>query len=152
MCWSRVGTKLCRAAALQELSLTPLVWMKLRYDAKFLRIQLKMIFLHTVILKQCLIVRKMERPRTHKSDQNTYYAQCGKSDRKHKFLIRFRLTVWTRLYCRVFQKTLSKLERVWKQVKCIKSFLKCVCFENWMNGLGNWAKWISYCVSNREKL
>ncbi len=24
VCWSRVGTKLCRAAALQELSLTPL--------------------------------------------------------------------------------------------------------------------------------
>ncbi len=28
--------------------------------------------------------------------------------------------------CRVLQKTLSKLERVCKQVKCVKSFEKCV--------------------------
>ncbi len=41
--------------------------------------------------------------------------------------------------CRVLQKTLSKLERVCKQVKCVKRFRKRVFF-NCTNGLENWAK------------
>ncbi len=33
VCWSRVGTKLCRAAALQELSLTPLLYVNDAFNA-----------------------------------------------------------------------------------------------------------------------
>ncbi len=51
----------------------------------------------------------------------------------------------------VLQKTLSKLERVCKQVKCVKRFEKRLCFENCMNVLGNWARWISYSVLTIEK-
>ncbi len=49
--------------------------------------------------------------------------------------------------CRVLQKALSKLERVCKQVKCVKCFENVFFFfENCKNGLKNWAKWISYSV------
>ncbi len=51
----------------------------------------------------------------------------------------------------VLQKTLSKFEHVCKQVKCVKRLEKRLCFENCMNVLGNWARWISYSVLTIEK-
>ncbi len=54
--------------------------------------------------------------------------------------------------CRVLWKTLSKLEREVKQVKCVKSFKKRVFVSrNCMNGLENCVKGISYSVLAIEK-
>ncbi len=46
---------------------------------------------------------------------------------------------------------MSKLERVRKQVKCVKSFKKRVCFKNRMNGLENCLKRIGYSVLAIDK-
>ncbi len=53
--------------------------------------------------------------------------------------------------CRVLQKTLSKLERVWKQVKCVKSFKKRVFVSRTIWMVWKIVIWISYSVLAIEK-
>ncbi len=53
--------------------------------------------------------------------------------------------------CRVLQKTLSKLEQVWKQVKCVKGFEKRSLFRELYEWLGKLGQIISYIVLAIEK-